>query len=84
MLMDEFSCLPVQEAKPKVRASVIEQGWVFAYAEPENLVISHSADECVIALMDQMEKLSGGDKLRSLWFFFCSFFYWLIWVPSGC
>jgi leucyl-tRNA synthetase len=53
MLVGKFSGLPVQEAKPKVRASMIEQGLAFAYAEPENLVISRSADECVVALMDQ-------------------------------
>ncbi|KAK7441730.1 cytosolic leucyl tRNA synthetase [Stygiomarasmius scandens] len=53
MLVGDFKGQSVQEAKPKVRASMIEQGLAFAYAEPEGLVISRSADECVVALMDQ-------------------------------
>ncbi|KAI0031473.1 leucyl-tRNA synthetase [Vararia minispora EC-137] len=53
MVVGEFSGEPVQEAKNKVRASMIEKGFAFAYAEPEGLVISRSADECVVALMDQ-------------------------------
>jgi leucyl-tRNA synthetase len=39
MLVGECRGSPVQEAEPKVRASMIEQGLAFAYAEPENLVI---------------------------------------------
>ncbi|EIN05837.1 leucyl-tRNA synthetase [Punctularia strigosozonata HHB-11173 SS5] len=53
MLVGEFKGLSVQDAKPKVRESMIAQGLAFAYAEPEGLVISRSADECVVALMDQ-------------------------------
>ncbi|ESK89942.1 leucine-trna ligase [Moniliophthora roreri MCA 2997] len=53
MLVGEFKGEPVQEAKQKVRDSMIEAGLAFAYAEPEGLVISRSADECVVALMDQ-------------------------------
>ncbi|KAF9784634.1 hypothetical protein BJ322DRAFT_1204776 [Thelephora terrestris] len=53
MLVGDFKGEPVQEAKPKVRAQMIEQGVAFAYAEPEGLVISRSADECVVALIDQ-------------------------------
>ncbi|KAI0045191.1 leucyl-tRNA synthetase [Auriscalpium vulgare] len=53
MLVGEFKGEAVQEAKGKVRASMIEQGIAFPYAEPEGLVISRSADECVVALMDQ-------------------------------
>ncbi|KAH7921139.1 leucyl-tRNA synthetase [Leucogyrophana mollusca] len=53
MLVGEFKGESVQEAKPKVRASMIEHGVAFAYAEPEGLVISRSSDECVVALMDQ-------------------------------
>ncbi|KAG7088680.1 hypothetical protein E1B28_012651 [Marasmius oreades] len=53
MLVGEFKGESVQDAKPKVRSSMIEQGVAFAYAEPEGLVISRSADECVVALMDQ-------------------------------
>ena len=53
MLVGEYKGESVQEAKPKVRTSMIEKGLAFAYAEPEGLVISRSADECVVALMDQ-------------------------------
>ncbi|EAU87569.1 leucine-tRNA ligase [Coprinopsis cinerea okayama7 len=53
MLVGEFAGQPVQEAKPKVREAMIKAGLAFAYAEPDGLVISRSADECVVALMDQ-------------------------------
>ncbi|OCH88938.1 leucine-tRNA ligase [Obba rivulosa] len=53
MLVGEFKGESVQDAKPKVRAKMIEAALAFAYAEPENLVISRSSDECVVALMDQ-------------------------------
>ncbi|EIM84266.1 leucyl-tRNA synthetase [Stereum hirsutum FP-91666 SS1] len=53
MLIGEFKGQSVQDAKPKVRQSMIDQGLAFAYAEPEGLIISRSADECVVALMDQ-------------------------------
>lgn len=53
MLIGEFKGESVQDAKPKVRAAMIEAGLAFAYAEPEGLIISRSADECVVALMDQ-------------------------------
>ena len=53
MLVGEFKGESVQDAKPKVREEMIKTGVAFAYAEPEGLVISRSADECVVALMDQ-------------------------------
>jgi leucyl-tRNA synthetase len=53
MLVGEFKGTPVQEAKIKVRAAMIDAGLAFAYAEPEGMVISRSLDECVVALMDQ-------------------------------
>ena len=53
MLVGEFKGEPVQVAKTKVRAAMIEAGVAFAYAEPEGLVISRSQDECVVSLMDQ-------------------------------
>jgi leucyl-tRNA synthetase len=53
MIIGDFKGESVQEAKPKVRAQLIERGLAVAYAEPENLVVSRSADECVVALMDQ-------------------------------
>lgn len=53
MLVGEFKGESVQDAKVKVRAAMIEAGEGFAYAEPEGFVLSRSADECVVALMDQ-------------------------------
>ncbi|KAH9929466.1 leucine-tRNA ligase [Fomitopsis serialis] len=53
MVIGEFKGMAVQEAKMKVRDSMIEQGLAFAYAEPEGMVVSRSSDECVVALMDQ-------------------------------
>ena len=53
MTVGEFKGESVQDAKPKVREAMIQAQLAFAYAEPEGLVISRSADECVVALMDQ-------------------------------
>ncbi|KAF8346598.1 leucine-tRNA ligase [Amanita rubescens] len=53
MSVGEFKGQSVQEAKPRVRASMIKEGLAFAYAEPEGFVLSRSGDECVVALMDQ-------------------------------
>ena len=65
MSVGEFKGEPVQEAKTKVRASMIQNGVAFAYAEPEGLVISRSADECVVALMDQWYLDYGEPKWRA-------------------
>jgi leucyl-tRNA synthetase len=65
MSIGEFKGEPVQEAKTKVRASMIKDGVAFAYAEPEGLVISRSADECVVALMDQWYLDYGEPKWRA-------------------
>ena len=65
MSVGEFKGEPVQEAKAKVRASMIKNGVAFAYAEPEGLVISRSADECVVALMDQWYLDYGEPKWRA-------------------
>jgi leucyl-tRNA synthetase len=53
MLVGDFKGQPVQEAKPKVREEMIKAGVAFAYAEPEGRIVSRSADECVVALLDQ-------------------------------
>ena len=53
MLVGEFKGEPVQDAKNKVKAAMINAKVAFAYAEPEGPVISRSQDECVVALMDQ-------------------------------
>jgi leucyl-tRNA synthetase len=53
MLVGDYKGESVQDAKGKVRTAMIERGVAFAYAEPEGFVLSRSADECVVALMDQ-------------------------------
>lgn len=65
MLVGEFKGESVQDAKPKVRESMITAGLAFAYAEPEGLVMSRSADECVVALMDQWYLDYGEEKWRA-------------------
>lgn len=64
MVIGDFKGLPVQEAKGKVRDSMIEKGLAFAYAEPEGMVVSRSSDECVVALMDQWYLDYGEPKWR--------------------
>lgn len=49
----DFKGKTVQEAKPLVKAQLIEGGFGFHYCEPEKPVVSRSGDECVVALCDQ-------------------------------
>ncbi|KAJ3929636.1 MAG: hypothetical protein NXY57DRAFT_397183 [Lentinula lateritia] len=65
MLVGEFKGQSVQEAKPKVRESMIQAGLAFAYAEPEGMVTSRSGDECIVALMDQWYLDYGEPMWRS-------------------
>lgn len=53
MKVGDFKGEKVEAAKPKVRQQLIDAGLAFAYAEPENRVVSRSGDECTVALMDQ-------------------------------
>jgi len=53
MSIGDFKGESVQDAKPKVRAQMIERGLAFPYAEPEGFVQSRSGDECIVALLDQ-------------------------------
>lgn len=53
MIIGPFKGMKVEEAKNQVREQMIACGDAFAYSEPENLVMSRSADECVVALCDQ-------------------------------
>lgn len=61
MLIGKYKGEKVETAKPRVRADLIEEGSAVAYNEPERLVISRSADECVVALCDQWY-LDYGEK----------------------
>lgn len=53
MCYGDFTGDKVEVAKPKVRKQILDAGHGFVYAEPENKVMSRSADECVVSLMDQ-------------------------------
>ena len=53
MLIGEYKGQKVQEAKEKVRKSLIDSGEAFPFADPNGKVISRSADECVVAYIGQ-------------------------------
>ena len=53
MIIGEYKGESVQEAKPKIKAQLVESGQAFEYAEPNGLVMSRSADECVVAYLGQ-------------------------------
>ncbi|KAG0196926.1 cytosolic leucyl tRNA synthetase [Mortierella sp. GBA30] len=53
MIIGEFNGKAVQEAKPLIRQMLIDRNEAVPYNEPENLVMSRSGEECVVALMDQ-------------------------------
>ncbi|KAJ3091299.1 cytosolic leucyl tRNA synthetase [Quaeritorhiza haematococci] len=64
MLVEEYAGIPVQEAKPLIRAKLIESGDAFIYCEPEGLVISRSNDVCVVTLADQWYMNYGEDSWK--------------------
>lgn len=53
MIIGPFAGSKVEDAKAKVRDDMIANNLAFAYSEPESLVMSRSADECIVALCDQ-------------------------------
>ena len=53
MMVGECKGKTVEEAKPIVKAQMIEKGEAVKYFEPEKKVVSRSGDECVVALCDQ-------------------------------
>lgn len=53
MIVGDFAGTKVEEAKTKVRDQLVASGQAFVYSEPEGMVMSRSADECVVALCDQ-------------------------------
>ncbi|MDI1492777.1 MAG: cytosolic leucyl tRNA synthetase [Ramalina farinacea] len=53
MLVGDYKGQSVESAKPKVKEALIKAGEAFEYAEPNGLVISRSADECVTAYLGQ-------------------------------
>ena len=53
MTVGECKGMFVKDAKPIIRKQLIDRGDASPYFEPENLVMSRSGDECVVALTDQ-------------------------------
>lgn len=53
MLLGKYKGEKVEKAKPLVRQDMIDAGVAFVYNEPEDVIMSRSGDECVIALCDQ-------------------------------
>ena len=49
----EFKGKKVSEVKDEIKAQMIEAGQALNYYEPENMVVSRSRDECIVALVDQ-------------------------------
>ncbi|KAF2293936.1 hypothetical protein GH714_005832 [Hevea brasiliensis] len=66
MLVGEFAGRKVQEAKPLIRAKLIEIGEAVMYSEPEKRVVSRSGDECVVALTDQWYITYGEEEWKKL------------------
>lgn len=64
LLQGDFKGETVQDGKQKVKDQLIAAGLGFKYAEPEGLIISRSADECVVALVDQWYINYGEDEWR--------------------
>jgi leucyl-tRNA synthetase len=55
----QLSAAQVSEAKPVIRAELLEAGDAIAYSEPERAVTSRSGDDCVVALTDQWYIIYG-------------------------
>ncbi|BFZ57205.1 cytosolic leucyl tRNA synthetase [Savitreella phatthalungensis] len=53
MLLGKYKGEKVEKAKPLVRQDLITEGSAFIYNEPEDVIMSRSGEECVIALCDQ-------------------------------
>ncbi|GAA6028905.1 hypothetical protein JCM8097_001498 [Rhodosporidiobolus ruineniae] len=53
MVVDDWKGQKVEDVKLKIRDGLIEKKLAFTYSEPENLVMSRSGDECIVALCDQ-------------------------------
>ncbi|XP_046907783.1 leucine--tRNA ligase, cytoplasmic isoform X1 [Hypomesus transpacificus] len=53
MLVEGFKGQKVQDVKKPIQKMMVEKGEALIYMESEKLVMSRSADECVVALCDQ-------------------------------
>ena len=66
MLVGECKGMKVCDAKPIIRAVLIEQGMALPYYEPESTVMSRSGEECIVALTDQWYLAYGEKDWQSL------------------
>ncbi|KAK6317473.1 hypothetical protein J4Q44_G00128730 [Coregonus suidteri] len=64
MLVEGYKGKKVQDVKKPTQKMMVEKGQALSYMEPGKQVMSHSADECVVALCDQWY-LHYGDKSGS-------------------
>ena len=65
MLVGPYKGEAVETAKKKVQDDIVAAGWAFKYSEPEGMVMSRSADECVVALCDQWYMAYGEPTWRA-------------------
>lgn len=65
MTVGEYEGRPVAEVKNLIKANLIQQGLAVLYYEPENMVMSRSGDECVVALLDQWYLNYGEESWKS-------------------
>jgi len=61
MVAGDFAGQKVEKVKNKIRDQMVQARLAFIYSEPEGVVMSRSADECVVALCDQWY-MAYGDK----------------------
>ncbi|KAI9891964.1 MAG: cytosolic leucyl tRNA synthetase [Vezdaea aestivalis] len=54
----------VIDAKPQIQSDLVAADEAFAYSEPENIVVSRSADECVVAKLNQWFLNYGEDDAK--------------------
>jgi leucyl-tRNA synthetase len=66
MLVGEYAGQPVKVAKPLIKKKMIDDGFACPYYETENLVVSRTGDECIVALVDQWFLTYGEESWKNL------------------
>jgi leucyl-tRNA synthetase len=62
LIYGPFAGMPVQEAKPLIRQTLLDSGEAFVYCEPDGTVVSRSGEDCVAAFLDQWFLTYGVDE----------------------
>jgi len=65
LIIGEHKGKKVQDAKAEIKNLMIKSGEACVYYEPEKEVVSRSADQCVVALVDQWYLDYGEDEWRA-------------------